>query len=378
MDKKSKKIILIGPVYPYKTGLSYYVALLYKQLSKRNDTELISYSMLYPKILYGKEVKDYSDDALKIDEAQYLLNSANPFNCIKVARKIKKQNPDLVVMQWLHPYFAPSNYIILKVLGKKIKKLYICHNIFPHERFPFDKFLTRLALKPADCYITHAESDASELRTIIHDPKIKVAVHPTYDFFRQKDLTKEQARNILGIERDEEVLLFFGLVREYKGLKHLIEAMGQLKDRKKLRLLIAGDFGGHREEYDALIDKEKVREKLIIDDKHIPIDEVEKYFAACDLVVLPYESATQSGVIQVAYSFEKPVLATRVGGLPDVVRDMKTGYLVEPFKPEALVEKIGDFFDNDRSELFAEGVRQERYRYSWDRMEECIEELTEN
>nr|WP_297771108.1 glycosyltransferase family 4 protein [uncultured Butyrivibrio sp.] len=369
------KIVLVGPVYPYKTGLSYYVALLYKQLSKNHDTELISYSMLYPKILYGKDDKDYSDDVLKIDEAQFILNSANPFNCIKVANKIKKMTPDLVIFQWLHPYFAPSNYILLKVLGKKIKTLYICHNVFPHERFPMDKQLTKMALKPANFFITHSESDAEDLKSIIKNPKVKVGVHPTYDFFKQKNLTKGQARDILGIRQDEDVLLFFGLVREYKGLKHLINAMGLLKGRDKLKLIIAGDFCGHRQEYNELITNAGIEDKLIIDDRHIPIEEVEKYFAASDIVVLPYESATQSGVIQVAYSFEKPVLATNVGGLPDVVRDMQTGYLIEPFNPGSIAEKIQDFFDNNRADIFRDGVIQEKYRFSWERMEENIKEV---
>ena len=372
MGSDLRKIIMIGPVYPYKTGLSYYVSLLYKQLSTRYDTMLISYSMLYPKILYGKEDKDYSDDTLKIDDVKYLLNSANPISCIKVANYINDQKPDLVILQWLHPYFAPSNFILLKFLKKQIKVLYICHNVFPHERFPFDKALTKIALKPAHFYITHAESDAKELRTIIRDHDVKVAVHPTYEFFKLKNLTREQARDILGIGYDEKVLLFFGLVREYKGLRHLLDAMALLHERKDIRLLIAGDFCGHQDEYDTQIEKNSLAEVVNIYNQHIPTDEVEKFFAACDLVVLPYESATQSGVIQVAYSFDKPVLATRVGGLPDVVRDMQTGYLVEPFCPEAIADKIKDYFDNNRGEMFKEGVYQERYRYSWDRMEETI------
>ncbi|MCR5734284.1 MAG: glycosyltransferase family 4 protein [Lachnospiraceae bacterium] len=374
----SKKIIMIGPVYPYKTGLSYYVSLLYKQLSKENNVSIISYSMMYPKFLYKKPQKDYEDDVLKLDGIRYILNSANPFNWIKVASLIKKEKPDLLLLQWLHPYFAPCYFCIAKLL-KGINILYICHNVFPHERFPFDRQLTKLALKQAGYFITHSKSDGEDLKSVVKDPKLIVSVHPAYNFFKQKDMTKDEARQILGLSKDEKVLLFFGLVREYKGLKHLLSALHILsKDPeavKGLKLLIAGDFGGTRDQYDTLIEEYGISEYISITDKHLPITEVEKFFAACDLVVLPYESATQSGVIQVAYSFRKPVLATRVGGLPDVVFDGETGYLVDPFKPEQIADSIKDFFAADKAASFAEGIEREAYRYSWERMNENINNL---
>ncbi|MCR4739717.1 MAG: glycosyltransferase family 4 protein [Lachnospiraceae bacterium] len=374
----SKKIIMIGPVYPYKTGLSYYVSLLYRQLSKENDVSIISYSMMYPKFLYKKPQKDYEDDVLKLDGIDYILNSANPFNWIKVASYIKKQKPDLLLLQWLHPYFAPCYYCLSRML-KDTKILYICHNVFPHERFPLDKWLTKHTLRQADYFITHSQSDGEDLKSIVKDPKLIVSVHPAYNFFKQKDMTKAEARKILDLKDSDKVLLFFGLVREYKGLKHLLKALHLLfKDGealKDLKLLIAGDFGGSREQYDALIEEYGISPYIRITDGHIPIGEVEKFFAACDMVVLPYESATQSGVIQVAYSFEKPVLATRVGGLPDVVFDMETGYVVSPFAPEEIRDAIKDFYENDRAESFKEGIEREAYRYSWERMNENIDKL---
>lgn len=370
------KIVMIGPVYPYTSGLSYYVSLLYMQLKKHHDVVLLSYSFQYPQILYKKPQRDYEDDTLKIDEAEYVLNSANPFSCLKTAKRINREQPDLVIFQWLHPYFAPCYTIIARHL-KHTGILFMCHNVFPHERFPLDRKLTRMTLKHGDYFTVHANSDADDLRSILPDANLQVTVHPAYNFFKQKDLSKEEARSILNISADTNVLLFFGLVREYKGLKHLLRALKILKDQdpqnqRRLKLLIAGDFGGSRAEYDSLIESLGIADLLEITDAHIPIGEVEKFFAASDLVVLPYESATQSGVIQVAYSFDKPVLATRVGGLPDVVFDGETGYLVDPLQPNLIAEAIVDFFDNDRAEALAEGIEREKYRYSWERMEDVI------
>lgn len=375
------KIVMVGPVYPYKTGLSYYVALLYKQLSKHHNVTLLSYTMQYPKFLFKKPQKDYEDDVLKIDEAEFILNTANPFSCWSTARKINKIKPDLVIFQWLHPYFAPCYTLITKALNNA-KVLFMCHNVFPHERFPMDKLLTKIALKNGDYFTVHAQSDADDLLSIMPNAKMEVTVHPAYNFFKQKDMTRDEARKILNIDSDENVLLFFGLVREYKGLKHLLNALAEIKkndseNSRKIRLLIAGDFAGGRTEYDEMINNLGIGGLIDITDGHIPIGEVEKFFVASDLVVLPYESATQSGVIQVAYSFDKPVLATRVGGLPDVVFDKETGYLVDPFKPELIAKSICEFIDNKDAKVLSEGVKREKYRYSWERMEEVIMRLYE-
>ena len=372
---ENKKILLVGPVYPYKTGLSYYVSMLYKQLSKNNEVSIISYKMQYPKFLYKKPQKDYEDDVLKIEDVDYRLHTANPINWIATARHINSLRPDLVIFQWLHPYFAPCYFTLIKLLKSKV--LYICHNAYPHERFPMDRLLTQIALQPADFFVTHSNSDADDLKNMLKNPKVSITVHPAYNFFKQTDMTKKEARAKMRISDETNVILFFGLVREYKGLKHLLDAMKIIKTELEVKLLIAGDFAGSREEYDKIIEENGIGENISITDGHIPIGEVEKFFAACDMVILPYESATQSGVIQVAYSFDKPVLATRVGGLPDVVFDMETGYLVEAKKPKEIAEAVLDFYNKDRSKQFQKGIKREAYRYSWERMEKVIETMVE-
>jgi len=251
--------------------------------------------------------------------------------------------------------------------------------VFPHERFPLDKFLTKRALKKGKHFIVHAKEEAEELKKIKQNPSFAVTPHPTYNMFRFENLTKEQARERLAIERDEKVLLFFGFVREYKGLKHLLSAMPDISGRlEKVRLLVVGDFDGDREKYEELIRQNGIEKQVTIKDGYTPDKEVEGYFAAVDLVVLPYESATQSGIVQIAFGFDRPVVVTKVGGLPDVVEDGKTGYVVEPCNPQALTEGVVRFFKEKKEEEFRKNIEREAYRFSWERMGETVEAFFEN
>lgn len=376
---KMKKIVLIGPVYPYKGGIAHYTSLLYQALSRKYEVELISFKMQYPKFLFRKEQKDYSNDMFRVPKAQFLINTANPANIILTAQKIKRKNPDLVILQWWHPYFAPCYWILETMLGKKIKKMFVCHNVFPHERFPMDKFLTRLVLKNADFFIVHAHSDGADLRTIKPDAQFRLNPHPTYHAFSLRGLTKEQARQELGKDQEERLLLFFGFVRDYKGLRYLIQAMPQIKEELgAIKLMIVGAFGSDKADYFNLINSCDVQDCVEVTDGYTPDNEVEKYFAACDLVVLPYESATQSGIVQIAYGFEKPVIVTNVGGLPDVVTDKKTGYVVEAKNSQQLAQAVIAYYKDDMEKNFVENVRKEAYRFSWDRLTEKVEELLQN
>lgn len=340
------------------------------------DVEVLSYKMQYPKLLCRKEQKDYSNDMFKVENAQFQLHTVDPFNIIGIGRRIKRKKPDLILIQWWHPYFAPCYWLLAKAIGKNISKMYICHNVFPHERFPMDRFLIRLALREGDSFIVHSQSDGEDLLTIKKDAVFRLNPHPTYNVFKIRGLTQDQAREKLGRSQQEKLLLFFGFVREYKGLKHLLKAMplvrGELGD---VVLMVVGSFGNDRETYLQLIRELYIEDCVKVLDEYTPDNEVEKYFAACDMVVLPYESATQSGIVQISYGFEKPVIVTDVGGLPDVVADGRTGYVVEPGNPEALARAIADFYQNKRAEAFQKNVRKEAWRFSWERMRQTIEEL---
>lgn len=377
-----KKIILIGPVYPYRGGISHYTGLMYRELSKHYDVEMLSYKMQYPKILFQKEQRDYKNDSFKIDETNFMINTANPFNIIRTANYIKKKKPDMVIIQWWHPYFAPCYFLLAKFMGKQ-NLTFVCHNVFPHERFPLDKKLTRLTLKNGKHFIVHAKEEEAELRQIMPNPDCRVTPHPSYNAFCFEHMTKAQARERLGLSMDEKVLLFFGFVRPYKGLKYLIAAMPKIKEQLgNVKLLIVGEFGSaeDKEGYVGLIknlalSSPELEADVIINDGYTPDREVEKYFAACDMVVLPYESATQSGIVQIAYGFGKPVTVTNVGGLPDVVSDGKTGYVVPPQDEKALAEAVVRYFAEDKEAAFAGNIAAEAYRFSWERMGEVVGEL---
>lgn len=373
-----RKIVMIGPVYPYRGGISHYTGLMYHELAKHFEVEMISYKMQYPRFLFHKEQRDYSNDSFRIEEAAYLLHTANPFNIIRTARYIRRQKPDMVVIQWWHPYFAPCYCLLLRFMGKQ-NVTFVCHNVFPHERFPMDRFLTRMTLTHGSHYVVHAGEEAGELRKIKKNPDYVVTPHPTYNAFQFEGMSKAQARERLQILAEDRILLFFGYVRDYKGLKYLLRAMPEIcRGDENVRLWIVGEFGADREDYRKLICELGIEDRIRVVDSYTPDREVEQYFAAADLVVLPYTSATQSGIVQIAYGFMKPVIVTDVGGLPDVVENGRTGYVVPPESPGAIAAAVLRFFREGQAQPMEKNIGDEAYRFSWERMGEVMEGFAEN
>ncbi|MCR4589518.1 MAG: glycosyltransferase [Lachnospiraceae bacterium] len=360
----SKRIAVIGPVYPFKGGISHYTGLLVRSLKERASVRTVSYKMQYPKILFKKEQRDYSNDRFKIEDAVFLLNTANPFNIIRTALIINKEKPDLTIIQWWHPYFAPCYRILSSFLKSPV--LFICHNVFPHERFIMDRFLTKLTLKKGDFFILHSEKEVSELQSILDAPKYRVNMHPTYSAFKTGEL---------GEKKDtKKHLLFFGLVRPYKGLKLLLKALMELPD---VYLTVAGDFGGTKGEYEELLRSPELMNRVNVIDSYIPDNDIQGYFENCDAVVLPYIDATQSGIAQMAFGFEKPVIATKVGGLPEVVTDGVTGILTEAGSEDALKEGIERFYKlKEEGTDFRQNIRSDAERFSWEHLCETVFELT--
>lgn len=372
------KIIIVGPVYPYKGGISHYTGLLAKNLSENHDVQVVSFRLQYPKFLYRKGQKDFENDSFQFSRSTFLLNTVNPFSYKKTANFIKRAEPNLVIFQWWHPFFAPAFWTILKRIGKEIKVIFICHNVLPHERFPFHKLLTKAVLKGADAHIVHSEQDEKNLIGLICNPVYNKAMHPTYgDAFQKNGISRKDARGILGIPEEEKIILFFGFIREYKGLKHLIRAFPAVVSAiPSCKLLIAGEFfENNRSEYLDLIGSTHCEQNICLHSGYIPDNEVKNYFASCDVVVLPYESATQSGIAQVAYGFEKPIIATDVGGLPEVVVDGVTGYIVPPSDDRELAGAIVRFFEAGDAERLTENIRARQDRYDWNRMNEVVEKL---
>jgi glycosyltransferase involved in cell wall biosynthesis len=373
------RIIIISPVYPYRGGIAHDTALMAKSLSKKHDVSVVSFSLLYPKIFYpGTSQKDGAEsDFFKVENTAFLINSINPFSYIKTASFIKKQKPDLLIFQWWHPFFAPAYRTILMILNKKIKVLFVCHNVLPHERFPFQKILVRALLRKSDFFIVHSPLDEENLKALVPQPVYKRTIVPTYTVFNRTDLSRREARLSFQIDGESPVLLFFGFIREYKGLKFLIRAMPEvLKKIPAVRLIIAGDvFDKEKQTYIDMIRDSAVRDAVLMINKYIPDEDVARYFIASDLVVLPYESATQSGIAQIAFGFSRPVVVTGVGGLPDIVKDGKTGYIVPPCNSASIAEAVTKFFSEKKAEEFKMNIDNEIANNTWDHRSKIIEEL---
>ncbi len=372
------RIVMVGPVYPFKGGIAHYTGLMSNNLAREHEVFNVSFSMQYPKIMYKHEQKDFRNDSFRTANAEYMINTINPISWIRTVRHIRRLEPDLVIFSWWHPFFSPSFGYLARKLKAGCRVFFLCHNVLPHEGFPMKHFFCKHTLKHGDVHILHTTQDADDLKGLLENPKYYMTPHPTYNVFKMQNMPRQKARQILEINEHQKVLLFFGFIREYKGLRHLLRAMPALLEKyPDMLLYVVGDFFEHnKESYLDMIRTEGIEKSVRLYDGYTPDKEVEKFFAASDLVVLPYESATQSGIVQIAYGFEKPVVATNVGGLPEVVLDRKTGFLVPPKDPKALSSAIIEALSAD-TEAISEHIRQEAFKYSWDRMNEIVERAME-
>lgn len=369
-------IVIIGPANPYRGGIALFNERLAKAFQENNhNVEIITFKLQYPSILFPGKTQ-YSDDFppsnLKITS---LINSINPFNWIKVGLKLKKQQPDLVIFSYWMPFMAPCFGTIASIIKKnKISKIIgLIHNIIPHEKRIGDSFLTHFFTKRIDGFIVLSSDVEKDLKTFTNHPVIKTP-HPLYDNFGEAK-SKIEAKKSLQLNPDFNYILFFGIIRKYKGLDILLNAFAdqRLKD-KKLKLLIAGEFYEDETEYLKIINDFDLQDDVIITKTFIPNSEVVNYFCAADIVVQPYRHATQSGVTQIAYHFNKPMLVTDVGGLKEMVPHQVVGYVVEP-NAQAVADAINDFYTNGKEELFIKGIQQEKLNYSWQIMVDKTLEL---
>ena len=370
------KIYLIGPTHPFRGGLSHHTTLLYRHLQKRHETFFFAFKRQYPKFLFpGKTDIDPSQTYIQEEGVQRILDSMNPISWFKVARKIIKSDPDLVIIPWWVSFWAPQFWtisLLVKIFANS-KILFVCHNVVEHESKWIDKLLTRFVLKNGDFFIVYAGEEQQNLLTILPEARVKKSFHPTYDVFNTGGFNSDKIRKKYGIE--DKVILFFGFVREYKGLKYLIRALPKVLSEITVTLLIVGEFWKDKDEYLYLIDNLGIKENIIIIDDYIPNEEVGFYFSAADLVVQPYTSATGSGIVQMAFEFNKPVIATMVGCLPEMVENGKTGYLVHPRSSQELAIAIVKYFRENNAEQFKKNIEQQRHKFSWDRMVDDIENL---
>ncbi len=371
------KILIIGPAHPLRGSMAQFGSLLYNALKARGHGVLFHrFIRQYPKFLFpGKTQEDESKAPLEV-ESKALFDPLNPLNWFAEGIRIARERPDLIILNWWIPFFGPSYFAVLLFarLLRRTKVMLVVHNAIPHEKRPGDMLFTRLAFSMADYYIVMSGTVRDDLVKIRPNAKFILTPHPLYEFFG-KPKEKEDAKRILGVPG--RMILFFGLIRKYKGLHVLLDAMPRILRETPLTLVVAGEFYEDKEAYTEQIARLGIGENVRVLDRFIPNEAVSDYFSAADALVLPYLSATQSGITQIAFAFDLPVIATKVGGLPEVVADGETGFLAPPDDPEALAEAVIRYFRTGSMEKFRDNVRREKKRFSWDAFAEAVEKLAD-
>jgi glycosyltransferase involved in cell wall biosynthesis len=369
------KIIILSTAYPLRGGIAHFIGLLYKELVKTNEVKVITFKRQYPSILFpGKSQIELGD----VDEqipAEVIVDSINPFNWFTVGFKIKKQKPDLLIFKFWMPFFAPCFGTISRLAKKNniTKVLSICDNVIPHEKKTGDLALTMYFFRTVDYFVLLSEKVRGDLLALKPGAANKFLPHPVYSNFGIA-VTKDEAKKHLNIIGDK-IILFFGFIRDYKGLDILLNAMALLKNGLNIKLIIAGEFYSNEDKYLKAIDDLGIKENLLMFTDFIPTSEVKYYFSAADCVILPYRNATQSGIVQIATNFCKPVIASNVGGLSEVIASGKTGFIVEKENPEALAGAIMKFYNENKEREFVENIALEVKKYSWESFVNGIFEL---
>lgn len=377
MANRGLKIALVGLTHPFRGGISHYTTLLCRALRARHDVRFYALYRQYPRLLFpGKTQIDGSDAAFEVPHLA-CIDSVNPYTWVATAVRIARYGPDIILYSWWHPFFAPSFGTIahLAKLFGGVPSCYLCHNALPHESTRIDRMLLRYAFSAGRVFITHSRQDLEDVRTLRPGAIVRQNPHPTYEVFAaDQALPTDAAKAKLGLQ-GKRVLLFFGFVREYKGLDVLLKSMERLAPADGYHLLVVGEFYEDQEKYRGLLASLREREQITLVDRYVPNEEVPLYFSAADVVMVPYLSATQSGVIQIAYAFLKPVVATSVGGIPEVVAEGRTGYLVPPGDAHALADAVRRCFEPANTDRFGEAIARENEKYSWERMVETVESV---
>lgn len=371
------KIVILGPAHPLRGGIAdFNEALCRSFLEDGQDCRIVSFSYQYPDFLFPG-TSQYTSSAPPADlDIQARLHSLNPISWVSTAISIIHSQPDFVIVRYWLPFMAPALGSVCRMLKRKnIRVIAIADNILPHEKRMGDRVLTRYFTKSCDAFVAMSATVLEDLKIFTQKPS-SFLPHPVYDIFGEK-VSSPIARNHLRLDPNLPLILFFGFIRAYKGLDLLLEAMAVEKLKNSgVKLLLAGEFYEDRDKYDKLIDRLGIRENIIFHTEYIPKEEVKYFFCAANLIVQPYRSATQSGITQIAYHFEKPMLVTRVGGLSEIVKDGLVGY-VTPTDPVAIAAAVSDFFENNREEKFVQSVVREKERFTWSAMVKGIKELYE-
>jgi len=372
----SKRIVILGSAYPLRGGLAAYNERIARAFQDKGYKVVIyTFSLQYPKLLFpGKS--QYSDSPAPSDLAiKVCVNSINPLNWIKIGREIKNLAPDILLVKFWLPFMAPCFGTILRIVrrNKKTAIISIIDNIVPHEKRIGDTLLAKYFAKSVDGFIAMSRSVYKQLELFTKRER-KFIPHPIYDHYGPLE-SKEFAKNKINLDVNQPYILFFGFIRGYKGLDLLIDSLANpLVQSLGVKAIVAGEFYEDAEPYLNQIKELKLEDNILMHTQFIPDEEVKNYFNAADIIVQPYKSATQSGVTQIAYHFNKPMIVTNVGGLAEFIPHNKVGYVVEP-NANDIANAIVDFYSNNRESFFVQNVIEQKKYYSWDTMTNAIEKL---
>ncbi len=375
-----RKVIIIGTAYPFRGGgMSTYnerLALAYQQ--RGDDVTIFTFSLQYPGFLFPGKTQYSTDEPPAGLDIKVAVNSINPFNWLSVGSEIKNLKADLIIIRYWMPFMAPCLGTLARIIrrNKVSKVIAITDNIIPHESMPGSNLLSRYFVNSCDGFVTMSRAVLSDLDKF---DKVKPRVfspHPLYDNFGAS-VSKNQAKKAIGLDEDINYILFFGFIREYKGLDLLIKAFADERFRQlPVNLLIAGEFYIDAKPYLELIEKLNLKEQIVLRTEFIENSDIVNYFCASDIIAQPYKDATQSGVTQIAYHFEKPMLTTNVGGLSEMVPDGMVGYVVNP-----VVNEISDallrFFNENKEKEFSANAAIEKKRFSWELLLNRIDSILE-
>lgn len=374
MNGERLKITIVGPAHPYRGGLAAIMETMAREYSSRgHQVEILTFTLQYPGFLFpGKSqtVDTPPPGDLSIERA---VSTIDPLSWIRVGRRLRRQRPDIVLMKYWTPFMAPCFGTIARIARKNGHTKVLCQidNVEPHERHLVDKPLNRYFLNSVDGFVYMSEQVHRELAAYTSAPAL-FSPHPMFENFGTR-VARDEACSELGIDPSGRYALFFGLIRDYKGLDTLLEAWSRFR-RQGHKLIVAGEFYASREKYIELIKREQLEDDVILHDFFVADDRVRLYFSAADCVVLPYKSATQSGVTQIAYNFCTPMIVTDVGGLSEIVPDADVGYVCPP-TVDGVYDSLCRIYEGDTLDRFARRIATERRRFSWAAMCDRIEEL---
>ncbi len=372
------KIVLLGPAHPLRGGLATFNESLAKALQKRgHEVRIITFSLQYPGFLFPGKSQYGRGEAPPQLPIEVAINSVSPFNWIAVGRRLRKEKPDLIIPSFWLPFMGPSLGIISALARKNRQSLSIAlvHNLIPHESRPGDRLFTKLFTRSMDGFLALSQEVLNDIKAFEPGRPVSWHPHPIYDHFGPR-IPRDEALSKLSLPAGKKYLLFFGFIRPYKGLDILLRALARdiLKSRDDIRLIVAGEFYEDEKKYLQLISNLGLEKKVILHTRFIPDEEVARYFSVADVVVQPYRSATQSGVTQIAYHFDVPMIVSNVGGLPEIVPHGKVGLVCKP-EEDVLAEAIDEILDDKLRGNFSRQIGEEKKRFSWDKMGEAFEKL---